>query len=553
MTGPSDEDIQKFKNWLVENGAKFGKIDWPSSDTIESCRGAQAVDTIETNEVMMEIPIKCMMRPDLAVEDPKIGRLLHSSQDLLRGDVLLCVHIMTEMIRGEESFYAPYIRILPEPGSIVQWEDDELDMLQDDNIVHKAKNRRILLRNTYQRSVVEFAERFPEDIDIKEYTYERFLFAWFCIQARAFGRRLPWTAMVPFADCLNHSNVQTKYDYDIGANGVFRMYPTGSNSYAKGTEVFNSYGRRPNDNLLLDYGFSMKYNMWDSVEIPLNLDRSSEGYPWKSRLLLSMGKQTMSHASLERLSFPFDALLFLRVATLSDTDGEVVEKRIDDLRESKHQRHQQHQEQYLKEQAEKSQTVTFDETPPRESQDARRSRRLTFDDVIMTMEKVVSFDSEVRALRALLTMVEAQKVRWTSTVEEDEDALCAVDESEREAKGAAAADGDTGDNLWKAKSSLLYRLTRKKIIDVNISRLQKLLDSLADSSTVPETGPSSELFESFVGMSCVQEDADHNLSGAGNESPYHSTAGSTRMGVFDKEMDQETRLREYITTLFGLL
>ena len=190
------------------------------------------------------------------------------------------------------------------------------------------------------------------------------------------------------------------------------MYPTGSNSYAKGTEVFNSYGRRPNDNLLLDYGFSMKYNMWDSVEIPLNLDRSSEGYPWKSRLLLSMGKQTMSHASLERLSFPFDALLFLRVATLSDTDGEVVEKRIDDLRESKHQRHQQHQEQYLKEQAEKSQTVTFDETPPRESQDARRSRRLTFDDVIMTMEKIVSFDSEVRALRALLTMVEAQKARW---------------------------------------------------------------------------------------------------------------------------------------------
>jgi hypothetical protein len=196
MSGPTDENIRLFKQWLEENGARFEKIDWPSVDTIEGCRGAQAVETIETNEVMMEIPIKCMMRPDIAFEDPKIGRLMQSSQDLLRGDVLLCVHIMSEVIKGEDSFYAPYIRILPQPGSIVQWTNEELEMLHDDNIIHKAKNRRILLRNTYQRSIVAFSERFPEDIDLNEYTYDLFLFSWFCIQARAFGRRLPWTAMV---------------------------------------------------------------------------------------------------------------------------------------------------------------------------------------------------------------------------------------------------------------------------------------------------------------------------------------------------------------------
>jgi hypothetical protein len=36
---------------------------------------------------------------------------------------------------------------------------------------------------------------------------------------------------VPFADCLNHTNVQTKYDYDVDDNGTFRLFPTGSNSY----------------------------------------------------------------------------------------------------------------------------------------------------------------------------------------------------------------------------------------------------------------------------------------------------------------------------------
>jgi len=50
-------------------------------------------------------------------------------------------------------------------------------------------------------------------------------------QARAFGRRLPWTALVPFADCLNHANVATKYDFDVEGNEMFRLFPSGSNRY----------------------------------------------------------------------------------------------------------------------------------------------------------------------------------------------------------------------------------------------------------------------------------------------------------------------------------
>jgi hypothetical protein len=40
--------------------------------------------------------------------------------------------------------------------------------------------------------------------------------------------------MVPFADCLNHGNIQTKYDYDVNSNGLFRLFPTGNNCYMKG-------------------------------------------------------------------------------------------------------------------------------------------------------------------------------------------------------------------------------------------------------------------------------------------------------------------------------
>lgn len=43
-----------------------------------------------------------------------------------------------------------------------------------------------------------------------QYTFELFDFAWGTVQARAFGKRLTCSALVPLADCLNHGNVQTK-------------------------------------------------------------------------------------------------------------------------------------------------------------------------------------------------------------------------------------------------------------------------------------------------------------------------------------------------------
>jgi hypothetical protein len=117
----------------------------------------------------------------------------------------------------------------------------------------------------YNRTIPALNKQYPDKFPLEEFTFERFKFAWNSIQARAFGRRLPWTAMVPFADCLNHTNVQTKYDYNVDGNGMFRLFPTGFNHYPKGSEVFNSYGRRANDNLLLDYGFSILDNEWDDV------------------------------------------------------------------------------------------------------------------------------------------------------------------------------------------------------------------------------------------------------------------------------------------------
>ena len=62
----------------------------------------------------------------------------------------------------------------------------------------------------YRKSIYELNKRYPDLFPLDKFTEELFSFGWNTVQARAFGRRLPWTALVPFADCLNHTNVQTK-------------------------------------------------------------------------------------------------------------------------------------------------------------------------------------------------------------------------------------------------------------------------------------------------------------------------------------------------------
>ena len=260
-----EKDIEVFSMWLLDNGAKWPKIQWPSVDTVGGCRGAQAIEDIETNEAMIEIPIILMMTPLSAFEDPIVGKILKENQDFLKGDNLLSVYIMHEMRKGADSFYAPFLRILPEPGLVSRWTPEQMEMLQDDNIILRAKNKSVMLSSMYERTVGLLIHRYPEQFPANEFPFEAYQFAWQSVQARAFGKRLPWTAMVPFADCLNHGNVQTKYDYNVEGNGMFRLFPTGRNRYPRGAEVINSYGRRANENLLLDYGFAMLDNEWDNV------------------------------------------------------------------------------------------------------------------------------------------------------------------------------------------------------------------------------------------------------------------------------------------------
>lgn len=172
--------------------------------------------------------------------------------------------LMHEKLLGEASFYHPYIDVLPNPATTELWSDDDLAECQDSRFTRATMLlRRQKHRAGYQRLIGRLVDLFPDVFSFETYTLELYLFATRTVQARAFGRRLSWMALVPLADNLNHGNVSTKYDMNVNDNDVFRLYPTSGNCYTKGAEVFNSYGRRDNHHLLVYYGFTLINNEWD--------------------------------------------------------------------------------------------------------------------------------------------------------------------------------------------------------------------------------------------------------------------------------------------------
>ncbi|QHO39532.1 SET domain-containing protein [Arachis hypogaea] len=96
-------------------------------------------------------------------------------------------------------------------------------------------------------------------------------------------------ALVPWADMLNHScDVDTFLDYDnLSKEIVF----TTDRPYQPGEQVFISYGKKSNGELLLSYGFVPREgaNPCDSVELLVSLKKSDKSYKKKLELLKKYG------------------------------------------------------------------------------------------------------------------------------------------------------------------------------------------------------------------------------------------------------------------------
>lgn len=126
-----------------------------------------------------------------------------------------------------------------------------------------------LLQNQYRKFILDWtavSKAFPS-ISKEDYHY-----AWLIVNTRTFfwlfpnaKKMLPTDdcmAQSPFADYFNHAAIGCDVDFNAAGFTI-----KADKKYAKGDELYISYGSHTNDFLLAEYGFIMTENQWDHVSL----------------------------------------------------------------------------------------------------------------------------------------------------------------------------------------------------------------------------------------------------------------------------------------------
>ena len=111
---------EEFESWLATHGASYPKIRWPCDvGELHGCRGAVATSDIESNEAMLTIPQALMITPLNAYDDPILGNFFRENPRVFDDDdSCLAVFLMHERLKGDGSFWYPFLRMLPEPATV---------------------------------------------------------------------------------------------------------------------------------------------------------------------------------------------------------------------------------------------------------------------------------------------------------------------------------------------------------------------------------------------------------------------------------------------------
>ncbi len=206
-----------FNKWCDDNGIRHPSVRYPTAFGKEGhLIGLSSTRRIGFQESYIYVPSKVIICEDQFRNDPKIGHILDNHpeafQTRISSDHLTVIFfVMTEMIKGEESFWAPYFAITEKTDMCQFWSEDELSNLQDEIMKAEAIDETDVLKDEFL-IIFEIAAKYPNAIDISQFTFDVFLQAHTLVCTRCFGYSLPYLMIVPLADCANHHTTDNQYE-----------------------------------------------------------------------------------------------------------------------------------------------------------------------------------------------------------------------------------------------------------------------------------------------------------------------------------------------------
>ncbi|PSS16073.1 Ribulose-1,5 bisphosphate carboxylase/oxygenase large subunit N-methyltransferase [Actinidia chinensis var. chinensis] len=308
------ENASALQKWLSDSGLPPQKMAIERVEVGE--RGLVALKNIRKGEKLLFVPPSLFITADSKWSCPEAGEVL--KRNGVPDWPLLATYLISEASVMKSSRWSNYISALPQqPYSLLYWTRSELDRyLEASQIRERAIERINDVTGTYNdlrlRIFSQYPDLFPEEV----FNMETFKWSFGILFSRLV--RLPSmdgrVALVPWADMLNHScEVETFLDYDKSSQGV--VFTT-DRPYEPGEQVFISYGRKSNGELLLSYGFVPREgtNPTDSVELSSSLKKSDKCYKEKFEALKKHGLSASQCFPLRITGWPLELMAYAYLA-----------------------------------------------------------------------------------------------------------------------------------------------------------------------------------------------------------------------------------------------
>ncbi|KAI0830093.1 SET domain-containing protein [Trametes gibbosa] len=293
-------NVTAFKTWLVNNGAHIH----PHAHFQEMASGfdVTAAGDIPADTTVVSIPFSLAITPEVSRE--ALASTLDAQNETslslagLSERQSICAYLCMHWIADRTLHvlrHGPYVDTLPAPEKLqtpLHFTPTELEAFRDSNLHGATLDRLKEWEAEWKqcRAVISSANQSWAD----EFTWERYLTASTYLSSRAFPSTVlsetpslvatpsSYPVLLPGIDSLNHARahpVSWVVSHGRGASASSGTQLSASSepsislvihtSTAKGSQLLNNYGPKPNSELILGYGFSLAHNPDDTIVLKL--------------------------------------------------------------------------------------------------------------------------------------------------------------------------------------------------------------------------------------------------------------------------------------------
>lgn len=291
-----DDRISLLLDWASSHQASLHPSAqvYDDPDTGLSFRVNPAASSIPPYEPIVSLPTSLSLSYLNALQPPAFpGDFLAKTRPHVVGRLFL----IKELLRGQDSFWYPYIQALPQPEDVDDWAlppfwpEEEAELLEGTNVEIGLDKIRHDLGREYRdaRNLLLASHDDAEDDFSSHLTRELYQWAYCIFSSRSFRpslvlseaqqQSLPqgvsvndFSVLLPLFDIGNHDmTVHVRWDLadetetetatgaaaGLGGSGAAAVQLKVGREHTPGQQIFNNYSPKTNAELLLGYGFML--------------------------------------------------------------------------------------------------------------------------------------------------------------------------------------------------------------------------------------------------------------------------------------------------------